>query len=114
MVRNVDAESENNHHAFPLKMLSLVKGSSYGEHIFFGSCLCNFFWHIWQPELVLKSRGVHLCEKGGRMRRESSQRDLQIFDGTEKKQEAAMGMFWEVWAVQNTIHREVWVVEIHT
>ena len=28
------------------------------------------------------------------MRRESSQRDLQIFDSTEKKQEAAMGMFW--------------------
>ena len=52
---------------------------------------------VLRESLKSKSRGVHQrkwSEKGGRMSRESSQRDLQIFDGTEKKQEAPMGMFW--------------------
>ena len=52
---------------------------------------------VLRESLKSKSRAVHQrkwSEKGGRMSRESSQRDLQIFDGTVKKQEAAMGMFW--------------------
>ena len=41
-----------------------------------------------------KNYGASGARKVARIRRESSQRDLQIFGSTVKKQEATMEMFW--------------------